>query len=447
MPTATKPRSNAHFDQLKTWLTELHGEKTAAARGETTHPSKSVDDGTEKVTTGARAAENTKDIKHMVSGNAGAGGHTVDGAPEGLGKEQDEQQLGIGLTQSSTGKDPAREDNFKDRPEDIKTHENKKTESVADAEVGPKYSFDLNKNDEVAKAAKALGELADAIMADMAIGNSPAVQPKQASSSPSAAAGAVSPTSTAPALSNPSNTEAAVAGYELARALGLSKDAADQVAVSVLEGTVRQAVTLADRVGQTMLKLAKDAEDEKKDKKAEGEPEDPAAAGPPKDVGGGAIPEAIAGLGGGAPPGAGGPPGMDAGAGGAPPGADAGGPPGAGGQPNEEQALQELAMALMELGIQPEQLMQAMQSAGGGGGMGGPPGAGGPPPGAGGPPPDAGMPPPGAGGPPPDMGAKVAAAVIDFKRSGKFQIREAKTAAERKLRSEMKDYVRELIRK
>lgn len=46
---------------------------------------------------------------------------------------------------------------------------------------------------------------------------------------------------------------------------------------------------------------------------------------------------------------------------------------------------------------------------------------------------------------PADMGAKVAADITKFQRSGKFQIREAKTAAERKLRNQMKSYISELL--
>lgn len=40
---------------------------------------------------------------------------------------------------------------------------------------------------------------------------------------------------------------------------------------------------------------------------------------------------------------------------------------------------------------------------------------------------------------------KIAAAVRDYKRSGKFRFREAKTAAERKLREDMHQYLREVM--
>ena len=87
-------------------------------------------------------------------------------------------------------------------------------------------------------------------------------------------------------------------------------------------------------------------------------------------------------------------------------------------------------MALQELGINPEELAQM---AAGGGAGGGPP--------MGGPPPDA------MGGPPVDPaaeGAKLASAVKNFKRAGKFRYEEAKTAAQRQARDQIKDYIREL---
>jgi hypothetical protein len=106
-------------------------------------------------------------------------------------------------------------------------------------------------------------------------------------------------------------------------------------------------------------------------------------------------------------------------------------------------------MALQELGISPEELMQALQGggdAGGAGAMGGaaggmggampPPPPGGDMGGAGAPP----MPPPGAM----DQGAKIASAVKAYKRSGKFRFEEAKSAQQRAMRDQMKDYIREL---
>jgi hypothetical protein len=83
-----------------------------------------------------------------------------------------------------------------------------------------------------------------------------------------------------------------------------------------------------------------------------------------------------------------------------------GGPPDALGGMGEEDALQQLAMALMELGIDPAMLAQA-------------------------------------GGPAP----KLASAVDGYKKSGKFQVASTKTAAEREVRDYMKGYISELCKR
>jgi hypothetical protein len=106
---------------------------------------------------------------------------------------------------------------------------------------------------------------------------------------------------------------------------------------------------------------------------------------------------------------------------------------------NQEQALQELAMALQELGISPEELAQMAQQGGPGGGGGAL---------AAGPPPDMGGGPGGPPMPPPEAaaeGAKLASAVKRFKLAGKFRYSEAKTAAQREARDQIKSYIQELV--
>jgi hypothetical protein len=122
----------------------------------------------------------------------------------------------------------------------------------------------------------------------------------------------------------------------------------------------------------------------------------------------------------------------------------------AGAAPSEDEAMQELAMALEELGIPPEALLQALQSGGGGGdpaaAMGADPAAA-----AMGGDPAAAM-----GGAMPAEAPKMAAAqandlnaighaVVNFKRAGKFQIKEARTKRSRQLRDMMKQHVLELV--
>jgi hypothetical protein len=105
------------------------------------------------------------------------------------------------------------------------------------------------------------------------------------------------------------------------------------------------------------------------------------------------------------------------------------------GAPSEDEAVQELAMALEELGIPPEALLQALSE---GGGMGG---AGGADPAA-------------AAGAMPMEEPKMAAArdlqaigraVVNFKRAGRFQVKEARTKRSRELRDTMKQHVLELV--
>ena len=110
----------------------------------------------------------------------------------------------------------------------------------------------------------------------------------------------------------------------------------------------------------------------------------------------------------------------------------AGGAPAELGGMDEEAAVQELAMALEELGIDPAELAAAAAMEGGGGADPAALAGGGAP---------AEM------GPPPELaGAKLAAAVEAHKRSGKFEFTEAKQgSAQRKVRSYMKGYVRELV--
>jgi hypothetical protein len=122
-----------------------------------------------------------------------------------------------------------------------------------------------------------------------------------------------------------------------------------------------------------------------------------------------------------------------------------------GAAPSEDDAVQELAMALQELGIPPEALLQALSEGGAGGGgdpaaMGGDPAAmGGDPAAMGGMPMD-----PAAMGGAPKMASlreldTIGRAVVNFKRAGKFQIKEARTKRSRELRDMMKQHVLELV--
>jgi hypothetical protein len=104
---------------------------------------------------------------------------------------------------------------------------------------------------------------------------------------------------------------------------------------------------------------------------------------------------------------------------------EAAGPEAGGG----DEAVQELAMALEELGIPPEALIQALSHGGGA---------------------EGGMAPEAA---PVEDAPKMAAAALDaigrevvsYKRAGKFQVKEARTKRSRELRDSMKQHVIELL--
>ena len=428
------PTTSPHFATLRSWLNEITGEKEKAASdgkpitevgtyvGETKHVSKSVPDFMEVAKEGPRAAENASDVKKMVPSSVDAAKPDSGEGNNSAGNKIPE----IGTRKSSVGEDPASENDFK--TDTGVTAESSKVEEALSGREGYKASAEL------AKAAKAAANLANEILADISVsvGAGRSAAPSQDKQAAAAIAQAVSASS--------ENAAAAQAGYELAAYLGFNKQSADQTAQAVVADTITKAAHWADRVGQTVLAHLEHAEKVAAAKRAV----DGAAAGLPPEPDGD---EGAAAAGGSPAPG-----GAEAalgGLGGA--GADAGaGAPPAGGGGDPQAALAELAMALEELGISPEQLVAAMQGAGGGAGAaGGLPAGGGLPPG--GPPPEmaGGLPPEMAGGPPPgspaDMGAKIASAVRDYKRSGKFRFSEAKTAEQRHYRDQMKSYIRELI--
>jgi hypothetical protein len=206
------------------------------------------------------------------------------------------------------------------------------------------------------------------------------------------------------------------AGYELAAHMGLEKGAAEASVREVCANTLREADEMADLlIGFLTTKQAGGPDDalEGEDHSVPADADSGASDAP-------AMPE------------------MDAGAA---PEAEGAGMEGA---PNEDEAVQELAMALQELGIPPEALLQALSGQGGGaeGDMGAAMGGG-----------EMG------GAMPPEAAAMEAApkmaaaselksignAVVNFKRAGKFQIKEARTKRSRQLRDMMKQHVLELV--
>ena len=416
MPATTRPL----FEQIDSWLQEIDNSKTASAKpakkekkaeqkkkaisatmGETSHPSEKVDNDTQEAETGERWRENEEDIKKDVPGVS------VDETDPKSGGDEDDNMLHIGMNPKATGEDPTHEtESVKGDKDDEREGDRGGTSTPMDAEdIGEKYS-----SMKMPTLLKLAEDKAHAILADIANGVFPGISAQRPAAS-------VSPkTAYAPAPT------AATAGYDAA-ALGLEKDAAEKVAAEFIEQAIRDADLDADLVGsyihsyyQSRIKQAEGPEDGHEEPDGDEAPPEAGmgGGGPPPGVGGGGDPSGGAGgadmlsaLGGGGAPAPGGdmgggmPPGGDMG-GGMPPGGDMGaGGPGGG---DQEKALQELAMALQELGINPEELAQMAQG----------------------------------------QGAKMASAVKSFQRSGKFRFSEAKTAAQARAREEIKDYIREL---
>lgn len=434
--TATSQRKSL-FASLSNLAEEIGSTKTAGLnkvagptpadpggyQGATTHATKDVDNSGRSATEGSRSSENTSDVK------AQQGAPSVDStSPKSQEGRQDEVQYNIGLNASATGEDSSVEDDYKPGKDDPGSTHPARTDN--DALDGHKYAS--MKLDDLFKEASAKG---NALLADLAVG----LGTKLPAGAQTKRAGAAVPA--APV--------ALTAGYELAEAIGLSKEAAQAQVQDIIANTVLDAHIDADLLAGYM----KQAADE--DEAAGGEDH----SGGAEDLGSGAGE-------GTAPPEAGGGGDPMGGGGGAP----AGGDPMGGGGTSEAEALQELGMALQEMGLTPQDLLAMLQGGGAGGAPGGDPmGGGGDPMGGGGGDPMAAMgggaPPPGGGDPMAAMGGggmggdpmaqpkmaaahelfKIANAMHRFQRAGKFQIKASTTPRSRSIRDSIKSHLTELM--
>lgn len=435
---ARTPRSL--FAQLNALAEEIsqNAEKVAAAKsaapvpadpggyqGASSHPSAHVDNNVQKATTGARASEYEADVKKQ------QGAPAVDNTPE-MSQEgrQDDVQLNIGTNAAATGEDPAAEKDYKGTKDDPGTSHPAKTND------GEKYSAVTFK-----EAHSKCSDLGNEILADLINFGADAVDEKKAGmpdfikdkmnnkkdSKKDSNKGELKGDQHKIDVDGDGKIEGAdlsalrngkeaafAAGYELAAALGADKTAAEAAVRDVCANTLREADEMADLfLGFYTAKQAEDDSEEKSEGEEHEKSESPAEES--AEEAGAAAPDMADMMGGGM---GGGEPGLEA----AP--------------PSEEEALQELAMALQELGISPEALMAMSQGGGAAGGAA--PGG------------DMGGAPPS----PEMMAPKMAAfnelkaignSVVNFQRSGNFQVKEARTKRSRHLRDIMKAHVRELV--
>jgi hypothetical protein len=435
------------FDQLNALAAEIAQSpvKTAAEKsagpvpadpggyqGASSHPTTSADNGVQNATTGARASEYESDIKEQ------QGALSVDNTPE-MSQEgrQDDVQTNIGVSAKATGEDPANEKDFKGDKDDPGTS------SPVKANDGEKYSSVTFK-----QARERAGELGNDILANLINFGTNKLNNEKAAEMPAF----LKEKKEAPAeekaehpgtelkgdqhkldvndngkiegsdLAALRGDKAAAfkAGYELAAQLGLDKEAAEASVRDVCANTIREADEMADLfIGfLTSKAAAADPTEEATEGEDHSAPADAASGASDAPAAPAAAPAGLEAMMG-----------------------DEGGPmPEAAGEPSEDEAVQELAMALEELGIPPEALLQALSGAEGGDEMGGDEMGGAP----------AG---PEAGAMPmeePKMAAAkdldaIGRAVVNFKRAGKFQVKEARTKRSRHLRDMMKQHVLELV--
>jgi len=374
-------------------------------QGSSAHPSAHVDNNVQKAVTGARASEYEADIKKQ------QGAPAVDNTPE-MSQEgrQDEVQLNINTHASAVGEDAAVENDYKGKKDDPPTslpsapQDSEKYSSVTFKEAHAKCSnlgneiladlinFGGEKKAEMPEALKKHQEKKEN-KGGHSKGELKGDQHKLDVDGDGKIEGA-------DLASLRNDKEAAFsAGYELAAALGAEKSAAEAAVRDVCANTLREADEMADLfLGVYTTKRAEEEEGEEEPESEESGEEEVA-----EEMGG--EPDMAAMMGGGEEPS------LEA----AP--------------PSEDEALQELAMALQELGISPEALMAGMADPAAAAGMGR------------------------GEAMPPEMAPKMAAArelqtignaVLSFQRTGNFQVKEARTKRSRHLRDIMKAHVREL---
>lgn len=414
---------NSLFDSLTKLATDIRREKGASgpipadpetAGGKSEHPTAKIDNNGAHIHEGARAAENEKDVKDA------EGPASVNNAQHKTNRTQDAVQLNIGANQTATGEDPSVEDDYKDKKYDPGT-------TLAARAGEEKYA-----SAKVSELSAFCDVLGNKILADLANGKSvkSASAPATASATQNAVGAAIEKAAAAAhagklAQDNPAVTNQDLRdGYALAAQLGLDKAAAQQLVAESTRASIADAQLDADLFAEYwhnyLAKQANDMDAEEvpaEDTAPAGEevPAEPPAGGPmsaePAGAGGASLGDM---LGGGADP-------LDQ-------------PGGAPDALSEDAALEELVAALVEMGVTPEMLEQA-----GGGGM--PPGdemglvSGAPPVGD-----------PAAGGIPPEEGLKLARAVRQYQRSGRFQVKTAAAGTSRRaVRDKMKSYVRELM--
>lgn len=396
------------------YLTEIRMSKTAALKKKatdptdpTTQPVMKAPDGTVKATTGSRAAENDSDVKK----DYGDAGNTGQEDANSASSEHPSDSIGTQKMDASQTKGNVQTPKATlSKPTKADGDGGESPNHPSNATFSEKYSSLLTKgNNFLSKMASLTEKKVAAPATEAAAAKEGNPVPTQA---PKAAA-ATKPDGDEKKLAAAKYPDEAEAGYVaaalLAEELGFTKRAAPEVNPATQEQAerlVKFAFQLADDYCDLLDGLEKKSEEMPvpAERKFPAAPYKPKSKNQAKEELG---KKANEGFPGGDPSGAGMIPpeamagdmaGMGGGAGGPPPGPE-GGMAHPGG--DEEAVIEQLAQALQQAGITPEQLAEAVaaEQGGGGGDMGGgggmPPEAGG---GAGGPPPAGPIPDLGGGG-------------------------------------------------
>jgi hypothetical protein len=204
--------------------------KKRAEEPATSHPVGSVDNSTQPLTTGEQAKANEKMIKEDVPGTSVDAAAPLSQSPT----EQDKQQITIGMNPASTGQDPSVEKDIKDKPSDPGTSHPAKT--------------DVKSASAYLASAEVFSKSANAFLSNIA---SQAANPQQTPATPAPKA--------ASTAEDDETIKAAQFGYQLAAELGLVDLSDNSLAHKTVTETIKNAALDASLVVDYLTGFGKQA--------------------------------------------------------------------------------------------------------------------------------------------------------------------------------------------
>jgi len=228
---------------IESLLDAVGEEEKVAMTGETSHPSDSVDDGTQPAAEGERSSENESDTK--AEPNRGLG---VNDAGEGSSESQEDIQSDASVNASSTGEDSSTETaSVKDKKDDPGSEHPARTDN--DAVDSEKYASPATTLRALAKKAEEIGsEICSIIAVDGNYKTSEADEDDSEESDDGEEDDSEDKEASA--------VDAAQAGYDLAGVFGgidmpaEDKQAADAMVVDTIENVLNLAAVRADKCAE-----------------------------------------------------------------------------------------------------------------------------------------------------------------------------------------------------